>query len=179
MYSPEVDGTGSEIQQIEAVQARDRLAVAQGNSTQAAQMDGSAGNLLKAAGTGGSGGFKLDPQAAANLAAACQTAMDHISDMQVDLQAISQAPSLGSLSGAQTVANYTQNVATDPQGMVQAIQSLNATLQQMHDAYVQASTNYQETNDQIADALKKIDPGQSSAPTGTTPNPNSGTQFTA
>jgi hypothetical protein len=49
-------------------------------------------------------------------------------------------------------------VATDPQGMVQAMASLQATLQQMHDAYIQASTNYQETNEQIADVLKKIDP---------------------
>lgn len=161
------------------VEARDAAAVSQGSATQAAKMDGSAGNLLKAAG----GGFKLDPQAAASLAAACQTAMDKISDMQVDLQAISQAPSLGSLSGAQAVANYTQNVATDPQGMVQAMQSLNATLQQMHDAYVQASTNYQETNDQVADILKKIDPDYKAPAAGTTPatppKPNSSTQFSA
>jgi hypothetical protein len=161
------------------VEARDAAAVSQGTGNQAAKMDGSAGNLVKAAG----GGFKLDPHAAASLAAACQAAMDKISDMQVDLQAISQAPSLGALSGAQAVANYTQNVATDPQGMVQAVQSLNATLQQMHDAYIQASKNYQETNEQVGDILKKIDPGHSSTPAGTTPaatpKPNSASQFSA
>jgi hypothetical protein len=122
-------------------------------------MDGSAGNLLKAA--GGGGGFKLDPQAAASLAASCQAAMDHISDMQGDLAILEEAPNLGTLQGAQAVATYTQSVATDPQGMLQAMQSLNATLQQMHDAYIQASTNYQETNEQVADILEKIDPDYS------------------
>lgn len=141
---------------VALVEQRDQAAVSQGTGSQAAKMDGSAANLVKAA--GGSGGFKLDPAAAAQLAAACQTAIDHIRDMENDLGIIKQAPTLGTLQGAQAVANYTQNVATDPQGMVQAMQSLQATLIQMHDAYVQASTNYQETNDQIADVLKKIDP---------------------
>jgi hypothetical protein len=141
---------------VALVEQRDQAAVSQGTGSQAAQMDGSAANLVKAA--GGSGGFKLDPAAAAQLAAACQTAIDHIRDMTDDLSIIEQAPKLGSLQGAQSVASYTQNVATDPQGMLQAVQSLQATLLQMHDAYIQASTNYQETNDQIADVLKKIDP---------------------
>jgi hypothetical protein len=143
------------------VEARDAAAVSQGTGTQAAKMDGSAGNLVKAAG----GGFKLDPHAAASLAAACQAAMDKITDMQGDLTNIQQAPQLGTLTGATAVANYTQNVATDPQGMVQAVQSLNATLQQMHDAYIQASKNYQETNEQVADILKKIDPNHAQATT--------------
>ncbi len=150
------------------VEARDAAAVSQGTGNQAAQMDGSAGNLVKAAG----GGFKLDPAAAASLAAACQAAMDKILDMQGDLINIQQAPNLGTLAGAQAVANYTQNVATDPQGMVQAVQSLNATLQQMHDAYIQASTNYQETNEQVADILKKIDPGYQPPTTGASSTPS-------
>lgn len=175
MYSPEVDGTGADIQAEEAsaTEARDRAAVAQGTGNQAAKMDGSAGNLLKAAGGGGGGGFKLDPQAAASLAASCQAAIDKISDMTADLDLIKQAPRLGTLNGAQAVATYTQNVATDPQGMVQAMQSLSATLQQMHDAYMQASANYQETNDQVADILTKIDPDFHRTPAGTAPvNPS-------
>lgn len=150
------------------VEARDAAAVTHGTGNQAAQMDGSAGNLVKAAG----GGFKLDPHAAATLAAACQAAMDKISDMQGDLVNIQQAPKLGTLTGATAVANYTQNVATDPQGMVQAVQSLNATLKQMHDAYIQASKNYQETNEQVADILKKIDPNHAPPTTGTTSAPS-------
>jgi hypothetical protein len=143
---------------VALVEQRDQAAVSAGTGSEAAKMDGSAGNLVKAAGGGGSGSFKLDPAAAAQLAAACQTALDHIRDMTDDLSIIEQAPKLGSLQGAKTVADYTQNVATDPQGMLQAIQSLQATLIQMHDAYIQASTNYQETNEQIVEALKKIDP---------------------
>jgi hypothetical protein len=161
--------TNADAQQIALVERRDQTAVAQGSATQAAKMDGSAGNLLKAAGGGGSGGFKLDPQAAASLAASCQAAIDHIRDMEGDLATIQQAPKLGTLTGAQAVASYTQNVATDPQGMVLAMQSLKATLLQMHNAYIQASTNYQETNEQVADILKKIDPDYSSAPTGAAP----------
>jgi hypothetical protein len=163
MLEPEPDGQAVQVEQ------RDAVAVSQGTASQAALMDGSAGNLVKAAGGGGSGGFKLDPAAAANLAASCAAAMDHIRDMQSDLQAIKQAPRLGNLQGAQAVASYTQNVATDPQGMVQAMESLNATLQQMHDAYIQASTNYQQTNEQVGDILKKIDPDYK-PPTPTTGN---------
>jgi hypothetical protein len=166
---------------VALVEQRDQAAVSQGTGSQAAKMDGSAANLVKAAGGSGAGGFKLDPAVAAKLAAACSTAMEHIRDMQGDLTTIQQAPSLGTLQGAQAVANYTQNVATDPQGMLQAMQSLNATLQQMHDAYVQASTNYQETNNDIADILNKMDGGHSSSTaSGTAPatsNPNSGPHF--
>lgn len=168
---------------VALVEHRDQQAVASGTGSQAAQMDGSAGSLVKAAGGSGSGGFKLDPAVAAKLAAACSTAMEHIRDMEGDLTTIQQAPNLGTLQGAQAVADYTLNVATDPQGMLQAIQSLNATLQQMHDAYVQASTNYQETNTEIAGILNKLDGGSSSSnPTGTTTtpatsNPNSGPHF--
>lgn len=177
MLEPELDAA--------VVENVDRQAVAQGNASQAAQMDGSAGNLVKAAGGSGGGGFKLDPKAAANLAASCQAAIDHIREMQGDLMIIQQAPKLGTLQGAQAVASYTQNVATDPQGMVQALNSLNATLQQMHDAYIQASTNYQETNQQVADILNKIDPGSAISPSSTpsgnatpvTANPNSGPHF--
>ncbi|HEY4017367.1 MAG TPA: hypothetical protein VGM75_01695 [Pseudonocardiaceae bacterium] len=175
---------GAMVQQAALVEQRDRMAVTTGTANQAAQMDGSAGNLLKAAGGGGGGGFKLDPHAAASLAAACQDAIDHIRTMQDDLMAIQQAPNLGTLNGAQAVATYTQHVATDPQGMLQGMQSLNATLKQMHDAYIQASTNYQETNNQVADILKKIDPGAStptSTPAANAPsvsaNPNSGPHF--
>ncbi|HEY4453934.1 MAG TPA: hypothetical protein VGN81_06440 [Pseudonocardiaceae bacterium] len=168
---------------VAQVEQRDQAAVLQGNASQAAQMDGSAASLVKAAGSSGAGGFKLDPAVAANLAAACSTAMEHIRDMEGDLTTIQQAPNLGTLQGAQTVANYTLNVATDPQGMLQAMQSLKATLQQMHDAYIQASTNYQETNTDIANILNKMDGGQSNAAapgTTTTPatsNPNSGPHF--
>jgi alpha-D-ribose 1-methylphosphonate 5-triphosphate synthase subunit PhnG len=181
--------TNADAQQIALVERRDQTAVAQGSATQAAKMDGSAGNLLKAAGGGGSGGFKLDPQAAASLAASCQAAIDKIDDMQFDLSNIGQAPNLGTLTGAQAVATYTQNVATDPQGMVQAMDSLKATLQQMHDAYVQASTNYQETNQQVADILTKIDPDYAKAHSGKAPatpsnattssKPGSGPNFNA
>ncbi len=161
------------------VEARDKAAVAQGTGGQAAQMDGSAGNLLAAAGKG----FTLDPQAAATLAAACRSAMDTIRGMTRDLDNISQAPKLGTLEGAQVIATYTQNVATDPQGMLQAVESLNATLQQMHDAYLQASRNYQETNEQVADILSKLDSGHSSAPGNSAPtarpNTSAGPTFNA
>lgn len=150
------------LESVVETEARDQESVILGTANQAAQMDGSAGNLLATAGKG----FKLDPLVAANLAASCQTALDHIREMQTDLRVISEAPKLGTLTGAQAVATYTQNVANDPQGMLAAVESLKATLQQMHDAYIQASTNYQETNEQVADIMKKINPDYSPPPAG-------------
>jgi hypothetical protein len=167
------DETNAQVAEVAQTEAHDKsfLVGALGNLTspagQAAAMDGSAGNLLSAAG----GSFKLDPQVAAALAASCQEAIDEIRGMDRDLANVQQAPKLGTLSAAKEVATYTQNVATDPQGIVQAMASLNATLQQMHDAYVKASTNYQETNDQIAETMSKLDKGQPSTPT-TTPAPS-------
>jgi hypothetical protein len=164
------DETNAQVAEVAQTEAHDKSFVvgALGNLTspagQAAAMDGSAGNLLSAA---GSGGFKLDPQAAAALAASCQEAIDEISDLVIDLETVQQAPNLGTLSAAQEVSAYTQNVAIDGQGIVQAFSSLNATLQQMHDAYVKASTNYQETNEQIAEIMSKLNNGQPSTPAGT------------
>jgi hypothetical protein len=63
-------------------------------------------------------------------------------------------------------------VATDAQGMVQAITNLQRTLQAMEQAYRQASTNYQETETIIAASLKHQQTSLPSTPASRPQGPN-------
>jgi hypothetical protein len=143
---------------------------------QAVVMQGSATNLVSAAG----GGFKLDPAAAASLAASCRESLDYLEAIKNDIQIVGQAPNLGTLPGVSDIASFTQSVGSDEQGIERAVASLVATLQQMEQAYLKASTNYQETNDQVADAMKSFalqNPNLASAPTSAQPATSSGPDF--
>lgn len=117
---------------------------------QAAAMQASAQSLKAAAGSG----FHLEPEAAATLIKACQDSLHELNTLQRQLLAIGQAPKLGQTPGAQVIAPFTRDVATDQQGMIPAIAHLQNTLQAMMEAYQQASTNYQETEAIIAASLK-------------------------
>jgi uncharacterized protein YukE len=135
---------------------------------QAAAMQASAQNLKAAAGTG----FHLEPQAAATLIKACQDSLHELEDLQLHLDYISQAPKLGETPGAKVIAPFTQNVATDPQGMIPAITNLQRTLEAMEQAYRQASTNYQETEAIIAQSLKQQSATLPSTPSHRPQGPN-------
>jgi hypothetical protein len=117
---------------------------------QAAAMQASAQNFKAAAGTG----FHLEPEAAATLIKACQDSLHELEGLQNELKTIALAPKLGQTPGAMMVAPFTRDVATDPQGMIPAINNLQHTLEAMEQAYRQASTNYQETEAIIAASLK-------------------------
>jgi hypothetical protein len=117
---------------------------------QAVQIESSAKNLVVAAGTG----FHIEPEAAATLIKACQDSIHELNDLTNELFLISQAPKLGQTPGARVVAPFTQQVATDEQGVIPAIVSLKKTLADMITAYQKASTNYAETEAIIAQSLK-------------------------
>src|SRR5262249_44454410 len=138
--------------QLQAAQSA--VAITKGTGTAADQlavMDGSASNLVTAAGTG----FKLDPQAAATLIKGCDDALDELNVARMHASDLDNPPQLGTLSGAQTVSTFTHNVATDSQGIGPALESLQGTILQMKQAYIKASTNYQETEQAIADMMKQ------------------------
>jgi hypothetical protein len=88
------------------------------------------------------------------LIKACQDSLHELEGLQDHLRRIGQAPKLGQTPGAKVIATFTQDVATDPQGMIPAITNLQHTLEAMEQAYRQASTNYQETEAIIAASLK-------------------------
>lgn len=120
-------------------------------SKQAVQIQSSAKAFAGAAGQG----FHIDPQAAATLINACRDALDELNGLQIYMQSVSQAPKLGQTPGAQVVAPFTQNVATDTEGIFPAIQNLTKTLQDMIQAYQKASTNYSQTEELVAQAMKR------------------------
>jgi hypothetical protein len=142
MPVPEPDG-----QSVQSAAIQQRTAEI---NQQAAAMQASAQSLKAAAGTG----FHLEPEAAATLIKSCQDSLHELEMLQFHLGNISQAPKLGETPGARVIAPFTQNVATDPQGIIPAISNLQHTLEAMEQAYRQASTNYQETEAIIAASLK-------------------------
>jgi hypothetical protein len=138
---------GPDGQSVESAQIQQRTAEL---NQQAAAMQASAQALKATAGTG----FHLEPEAAATLIKACQDSLHELSTLQFHLGDISQAPKLGQTPGANVVAPFTRDVATDPQGIIPAITNLQRTLEAMEQAYRKASTNYQETEAIIAASLK-------------------------
>ena len=110
-------------------------------AVQSAQIQASAQKLAANAGSG----FHIEPEAAATLIKSCMHSLDELNSLGASVNVIIQAPKLGQTPGAQVVAPFTQSVATDAQGMRQAIQNLRQTLTDMIQAYHQASTNYAET----------------------------------
>jgi hypothetical protein len=120
-------------------------------AAQSAQIQASAQQLSAAAGTS----FHIEPQAAATLIKSCMTSLDEIHGLQNYLDTVSQAPKLGQSPVASVVGPFTQQVATDPQGIVLALQNLTQTLKDMIQAYQKASTNYAETEAIIQASLPK------------------------
>jgi hypothetical protein len=133
--------------EVTGVQLEQRIAVL---STQAQQIQRSAGSFAAAAGKG----FHIEPQAAATLINACRDSLNQLNDLQQHMQTVSQAPRLGQTPGANVVAPFTQSVATDSHGIFPAIQNLTTTLQDMIQAYQKASTNYQQTQEIIEQSMR-------------------------
>jgi hypothetical protein len=119
---------------------------------QATVMDGSAANLVSAAGNG----FRLEPAAARALATSCGESVKILESVEQHLATVANQPSLGSLPGVSRIASFTQSVANDPQGVVRAVDSLRSTLAQMQSAYEKAAGNYEQTEQEVADAVKKF-----------------------
>jgi hypothetical protein len=118
---------------------------------QSAQIQSSAKSFAAAAGKG----FHMEPQAAATLINACRDALNELSQMQAHLAAVAQAPQLGQTPGAQVIAPFTQNVATDTDGIFPAIQNLQTTLHDMIQAYQKASTDYAKTEELVQQAMNQ------------------------
>jgi hypothetical protein len=151
-----------ELTDVAAVQHQDvqnfaasaaKLASGSGTAAdQATVMDGSASNLVSAAGKG----FTLDPAAAKALAVSCAESVKILESVREHLTTVAGAPNLGSLPGVSQIASFTQHVASDPQGIVHAVTSLQSTLTQMQTAYERAAANYEQTEHEVADAVKNF-----------------------
>jgi hypothetical protein len=144
--------------------------VANGTGTLADQgviMQGSAANLVAAAGSG----FGLSPEGAAPLIASIQESLHILDGIESNLVAVRRAPQLGTLPAARTASNFTHGVANDHQGIVQGVLSLKATLNQMLDAYQKAVANYHAVEQQVTDSVNQL--GQA-VHNGTLPPPSHG-----
>ena len=135
-----VNGDGSDMGSVEAVEQRVQLV-----NQQAEQLQSSAKSLAAAGGKG----FHIEPEAAATLINACQQSITELDQLQQHMRAIQQSPKLGATPGARVVSPFTRNVAVDGEGIVPAIDNLITTLQDMISAYSKASTNYTETNERV------------------------------
>lgn len=154
--------TGPQAANLQQVQQRDviasagsamRLASGTGNAAdQATVMDGSAANLVSAAGTG----FKIQPEAAKALAESCGESIRILENVSHHVALVREAPSLGTLPGVQDIANFTASVGSDGQGVAKAIESLKSTLSQMQIAYENAAKSYENIDQEVQDAVHKF-----------------------
>jgi hypothetical protein len=136
----------------EVAQAAQAAATAAQIAAQSAQIQASAQQLSATAGSG----FHITPEAAATLIKSCMHALDELNSLAPHVITVSQAPQLGQTPGAAVVGPFTQQVATDAQGVRQAIDNLKQTLGNMIAAYQKASTNYAETEAIIQSSLPKM-----------------------
>jgi hypothetical protein len=120
-------------------------------SQQAAQIQNSAKSFTANAGSG----FHIEPQAAATLIKACTDSLRELDELQLHVERLKQAPQLGETPGAKVISHFTQQVATDPRGILPALDGLKATLNDMIAAYRKASTNYAETEEFLAQSFKQ------------------------
>jgi hypothetical protein len=130
-------------------QAADELAV------QSQQMADSAKQLLASA---QSGGFGFQPEAADTMIKALRESIDDLDNLNDKLTLISQAPKLGRTPAALVVSPFTQQVATDGQGIVQAVHDLKQILRDMIAAYQEAKKHYDETDTIAAQQLQRLYP---------------------
>lgn len=120
---------------------------------QSQQMVDSAKKLLFAA---QSGGFGFQPEAADIMLAALHDSIADLNSLNDSLMLISQAPKLGRTPAARVVSPFTQQVATDGQGIVRVIENLRQILQDMISAYQEAAKHYNETDTIAARQLNQL-----------------------
>jgi hypothetical protein len=138
-------GVGTPATQPVEMAARVELVV-----KQSAQIQSSAKGFAAAAGKG----FQIDPTAAATLISSCVDSLNELTALAQHLDTVGQAPKLGQTPGAQVVAPFTQNAATDTAGIRPAIANLQKTLEDMIQGYRKASTNYTETESLVQQHMK-------------------------
>ena len=122
-------------------------------AVQSQQLADSAKQLLASA---QSGGFGFQPEAADTMIKALQDSIADLHGLSRHLDIISQAPKLGRTPAGLVVSPFTQQVATDEQGIVRAIGNLRQILTDMISAYQQAKQNYTERDALAARAMRRL-----------------------
>jgi hypothetical protein len=132
------------------------LAVQQAADAMAAQSQQMANSAKQLLASAQSGGFGFQPEAADTLIEALQESIADLDGLQSSLEVISQAPKLGLTPAAQWVSPFTQWVATDGQGIVRAIDSLQQVLTDIIAAYQEAKKHYSETDTIAAQQMRRM-----------------------
>jgi hypothetical protein len=127
--------------------------VADGMAAQSQQMANSAKQMLV---TAQSGGFGFHPEAADTMIAALRQSVDDLDNLNTDVTVVSQAPKLGRTPGALVVSPFIQQVATDAQGVVRAIDTFRQILTDMIAAYQEAKKHYDETDTIAAQQMRRL-----------------------
>ncbi|HEX3593183.1 MAG TPA: hypothetical protein VHV74_26455 [Pseudonocardiaceae bacterium] len=143
-----MDGDGNEAGMATEAAVVQRI---QTVNVEAAKIQSSA----KAFAASGGKGFHIEPQAAATLINSCQKSLDELNKVQTKIINLQMPPQLGISPAARVVSPFTQKAALDSNGIYPAIQSLVKTLQDMIQAYKNASTNYAETEALVQQAMQQ------------------------
>jgi hypothetical protein len=120
---------------------------------QARQMADGAKNLLTSA---QAGGFGFRPEAADAMITALRDSIDELDTLSQHVAIISQAPKLGRTPAAQVVGPFTLHVATDDQGVAQALRDFRQTMVDMATAYEEAKKHYNASEIATADHFQRL-----------------------
>ncbi|MFG1639177.1 hypothetical protein ACGFMK_02710 [Amycolatopsis sp. NPDC049252] len=101
------------------------------------------------------GGFKITPEGVKPIRDALTELVNDLDALGFQVQALDQAPQLGSHPYGQTVASHDQKSATDAEGSARAVlDQLKQVATQADEALARAAGLYKETENQAFSQLK-------------------------
>ncbi|MFJ1762610.1 hypothetical protein ACIOD2_19995 [Amycolatopsis sp. NPDC088138] len=102
-----------------------------------------------------SGGFKITPEGVKPIRDALTDLVNDLDALGFQVQALDQAPQLGSHPYGQTVASHDQKSATDAEGSARAVlDQLKQVATQADEALARAAGLYSETENQAFSQMK-------------------------
>ncbi|UOZ09231.1 hypothetical protein [Amycolatopsis sp. WQ 127309] len=102
-----------------------------------------------------SGGFKITPEGVKPIRDALTELVNDLDALGFQVQALDQAPQLGSHPYGQTIASHDQKSATDAEGSARAVlDQLKQVATQADEALARAAGLYKETENQAFSSLR-------------------------
>jgi hypothetical protein len=102
-----------------------------------------------------SGGFKITPEGVKPIRDALTELVNDLDALGFQVQALDQAPQLGSHPYGQTIASHDQKSATDAEGSARAVlDQLKQVATQADEALARAAGLYKETENQAFSSLQ-------------------------
>jgi hypothetical protein len=120
------------------------------------------GSMAAFAASAADGGFEVNEAGGERLIKAIDDFQAWIADQSTSIWYLAQERKLGASAGAQIIAPFVQQVATDEQGFITQLRALGEALVKAREGIELAMKNYRETEEAQAASLRNVEiPGKS------------------